>query len=171
MFVVLIPECQIPIIHVILCLLISISFSFWAPVFICNSVLAHFCVQKEDACQKCGLNDNLVSCSTCTYSFHRKCLTPCLNITSDKWSCPECVCICSLDPFFFHLMIVTVGIPKHVFFNYQVSPLTEMEKILDCETPKVASEETSSSESISKKKPVKRYLIKWKGLSHIHCTW
>ncbi|CAM0913118.1 unnamed protein product [Alopecurus aequalis] len=96
---------------------------------------------KEDACQKCGLNDNLVSCSTCTYAYHRKCLIPCLNITSDKWSCPECV-----------------------------SPLTEMEKILDCETPKVASEETTS-ESISKKKPVKRYLIKWKGLSHIHCTW
>ncbi|VAI71304.1 unnamed protein product [Triticum turgidum subsp. durum] len=51
-----------------------------------------------------------------------------------------------------------------------VSPLTEMEKILDCET-KVASEETSSSESGSNKKPVKQYLIKWKGLSHIHCTW
>ncbi|XP_047075437.1 CHD3-type chromatin-remodeling factor PICKLE [Lolium rigidum] len=97
---------------------------------------------KEDACQKCGLNENLVSCSTCTYAFHRKCLIPCLNITSDKWSCPECV-----------------------------SPLTEMEKILDCETLEVASEETSSSESRSKKKPVKRYLIKWKGLSHIHCTW
>lgn len=96
---------------------------------------------KEDACRKCGLNDNLVSCTTCTYAFHRKCLVPCLNITSDKWSCPECV-----------------------------SPLTEMEKILDCET-KVPSEETSSSESGSNKKPVKQYLIKWKGLSHIHCTW
>ncbi|VAI71316.1 unnamed protein product [Triticum turgidum subsp. durum] len=96
---------------------------------------------KEDACRKCGLSDNLVSCTTCTYAFHRKCLVPCLNITSDKWSCPECV-----------------------------SPLTEMEKILDCET-KVASEETSSSESGSNKKPVKQYLIKWKGLSHIHCTW
>ncbi|KAF7107219.1 hypothetical protein CFC21_107879 [Triticum aestivum] len=97
--------------------------------------------KKEDACRKCGLSDNLVSCTTCTYAFHRKCLVPCLNITSDKWSCPECV-----------------------------SPLTEMEKILDCET-KVASEETSSSESGSNKKPVKQYLIKWKGLSHIHCTW
>jgi chromodomain-helicase-DNA-binding protein 4 len=98
---------------------------------------------KEDACQKCGENDNLVPCSTCTYAFHRKCLVPRLNITSDKWSCPECV-----------------------------SPLTEMEKILDCEETKPdASEETSSSESGSKKKPVKRYLIKWKGISHLHCTW
>uniref|UniRef100_A0A0E0DXZ4 DNA helicase n=1 Tax=Oryza meridionalis TaxID=40149 RepID=A0A0E0DXZ4_9ORYZ len=53
-----------------------------------------------------------------------------------------------------------------------VSPLTEMEKILDCEETKPdASEETSSSESGSKKKPVKRYLIKWKGISHLHCTW
>jgi chromodomain-helicase-DNA-binding protein 4 len=68
-------------------------------------------------------------------------------------------------------MIDTVGLPKHVVCYYQVSPLTEMEKILDCETPEVASEETSSVESRSKKKPVKRYLIKWKGLSHIHCTW
>lgn len=97
---------------------------------------------KEDACRKCGLNENLVSCSTCTYAFHRKCLTPCLNITSDKWSCPECI-----------------------------SPLTEMEKILDCETTNVIPGKTSSSESGSKNKPVKRYLIKWKGLSHIHCTW
>uniref|UniRef100_J3MBV3 Uncharacterized protein n=1 Tax=Oryza brachyantha TaxID=4533 RepID=J3MBV3_ORYBR len=97
---------------------------------------------KEDACQKCGENDNLVSCSTCTYSFHRKCLVPRLNITSDKWSCPECV-----------------------------SPLTEMEKILDCETQTDGPEETSSSESGSKKNPGKRYLIKWKGLSHLHCTW
>ncbi|KAG8093796.1 hypothetical protein GUJ93_ZPchr0012g21180 [Zizania palustris] len=96
---------------------------------------------KEDACQRCGENDNLVSCSTCTYAFHRKCLTPCLNITSDKWSCPECV-----------------------------SPLTEMEKILDCETQTADTEETSL-ESKSKKKSTKRYLIKWKGLSHLHCTW
>ncbi|TVU12298.1 hypothetical protein EJB05_45935 [Eragrostis curvula] len=95
---------------------------------------------KEDACQRCGKNDNLVSCSTCTYAFHRKCLVPCLNITSDKWSCPECV-----------------------------SPLTEMEKILDYEEKTVTSEDTNSSESGSKK--VKRYLIKWKGLSHIHCSW
>ncbi|KAK3131779.1 hypothetical protein QOZ80_6AG0511350 [Eleusine coracana subsp. coracana] len=92
---------------------------------------------KEDACQRCGKNDNLVSCSTCTYTFHRKCLVPCLNIESDKWSCPECV-----------------------------SPLTEMEKILDCE---MQPEDANSSESDSKN--TKRYLIKWKGLSHIHCSW
>uniref|UniRef100_A0A0D9WMM4 CHD3-type chromatin-remodeling factor PICKLE n=1 Tax=Leersia perrieri TaxID=77586 RepID=A0A0D9WMM4_9ORYZ len=55
---------------------------------------------KEDACQKCGENDNLVS------------------------------------------------------------PLTEMEKILDCEAQTEGAEETSSSESGSKKKPGKRYLIK-----------
>lgn len=60
-------------------------------------VVIHLCVQKEDACQKCGENDNLVPCSTCTYAFHRKCLVPRLNITSDKWSCPECVCISLLQ--------------------------------------------------------------------------
>nr|CAB3469615.1 unnamed protein product [Digitaria exilis] len=95
---------------------------------------------KEEACQRCGKNDNLISCSTCTYAFHRKCLVPCLNITSDKWSCPECV-----------------------------SPLTEMEKILDFELRDAPREDNSSSEPESKK--IKQYLIKWKGLSHIHCSW
>ncbi|GJN29461.1 hypothetical protein PR202_gb17687 [Eleusine coracana subsp. coracana] len=47
-----------------------------------------------------------------------------------------------------------------------VSPLTEMEKILDCE---MQPEDANSSESDSKN--TKRYLIKWKGLSHIHCSW
>ncbi|KAG2609908.1 hypothetical protein PVAP13_4KG075700 [Panicum virgatum] len=95
---------------------------------------------KEEACQRCGKSDNLVSCSTCTYAFHRKCLVPCLNVASDKWSCPECV-----------------------------SPLTEMEKILDCEMRDAPREDTSSSEPEPKK--IKQYLIKWKGLSHIHCSW
>ncbi|KAL6861920.1 hypothetical protein ACP4OV_017620 [Aristida adscensionis] len=95
---------------------------------------------KEDACQRCGKNDNLVSCSTCTYSFHRKCLVPRLNIASDTWSCPDCV-----------------------------SPLTEMEKILDFETKEEASEDTNSSDPAPKK--IRRYLIKWKGLSHLHCSW
>ncbi|CAN6214832.1 unnamed protein product [Urochloa humidicola] len=95
---------------------------------------------KEEACQRCGKSDNLVSCSTCTYTFHRKCLVPCLIITSDKWSCPECV-----------------------------SPLTEIERILDCELKDAPREDTSSSEPEPKK--IKHYLIKWKGLSHIHCSW
>ncbi|AQL01564.1 CHD3-type chromatin-remodeling factor PICKLE [Zea mays] len=95
---------------------------------------------KEEACQRCGKSDNLVSCSTCTYKFHRKCLVPCLNITSDKWSCPECV-----------------------------SPLTEMERILDIEVLEAPREDSSSTEPRSKK--MERYLIKWKGLSYIHCSW
>ncbi|KAL6606072.1 hypothetical protein ACP70R_041725 [Stipagrostis hirtigluma subsp. patula] len=84
---------------------------------------------KEDACQRCGKNDNLISCSTCTYAFHRKCLVPCLNIESDNWSCPECV-----------------------------SPLTEMEKILDCEMHEATSEDTKSSDPAPTKVSEKEYL-------------
>ncbi|WVZ82247.1 hypothetical protein U9M48_029533 [Paspalum notatum var. saurae] len=50
-----------------------------------------------------------------------------------------------------------------------VSPLTEMEKILDCELQDAPHEDATSSEPGPKK--IKRYLIKWKGLSHIHCSW
>jgi hypothetical protein len=52
-----------------------------------------FCVcRKKIPISDAKKNDNIVSCSTCTYTFHRKCLVPCLNIESEKWSCPECVC-------------------------------------------------------------------------------
>jgi hypothetical protein len=52
-----------------------------------------FCVcRKKMPARDVKKNDNLVSCSTRTYSFHRKCFVPCLNIESEKWSCPECVC-------------------------------------------------------------------------------
>nr|CAD1825673.1 unnamed protein product [Ananas comosus var. bracteatus] len=99
---------------------------------------------KEDACQLCGeKNDNLISCGTCTYVFHRKCLVPPLKITpDDKWSCPECV-----------------------------SPLTEVEKILDCEMRPVVKDGIDSSQPGSKQAYVKQYLVKWKGLSYLHCTW
>ncbi|XP_078157848.1 chromatin remodeling factor CHD3 (PICKLE) isoform X4 [Carex rostrata] len=93
---------------------------------------------KEDACQKCGQPDKLVSCATCTYKFHKKCMFPPYKLIDDKWSCPEC------DP-----------------------RLKEVEKILDCETRTV---EDNAEGSLSGEKQ-KHYLVKWKGLSYIHCTW
>lgn len=80
-----------PLVHVI-CIFILFLFNLHSLV-VFNWFILILYVQKEEACQRCGKNDNLVSCSTCTYAFHRKCLVPCLNITSDKWSCPECVCL------------------------------------------------------------------------------
>ncbi|KAH0901058.1 hypothetical protein HID58_040561 [Brassica napus] len=47
-----------------------------------------------------------------------------------------------------------------------VTPLTEMEKILDCQMRSMASNDLNSSDNV-----VKQYLVKWKGLSYLHCSW
>ncbi|KAI4376194.1 hypothetical protein MLD38_013984 [Melastoma candidum] len=98
---------------------------------------------KEGACQACGEGENLLSCDTCNYTYHPKCLIPPLKAPfPTKWRCPECV-----------------------------SPLNDIEKILDCEMrPTVASEDDASKLG-SKQIFVKQYLVKWKGLSYLHCTW
>lgn len=42
-----------------------------------------------------------MSCDTCTYAYHAKCLLPPLKAPpSSNWRCPECVC--------FHLILRTV---------------------------------------------------------------
>ncbi|GKV03180.1 hypothetical protein SLEP1_g15531 [Rubroshorea leprosula] len=98
---------------------------------------------KENSCQACGEGENLLSCSTCTYTYHAKCLTPSLRGPHpDNWRCPECV-----------------------------SPLNDIEKILDCEMRPTAAEDSDASKLGSKQIFVKQYLVKWKGLSYLHCTW
>ncbi|XP_020686638.1 CHD3-type chromatin-remodeling factor PICKLE isoform X2 [Dendrobium catenatum] len=98
---------------------------------------------KEDACQSCGEGGSLLCCRTCTYSFHQKCLIyPIKASATDSWTCPECV-----------------------------SPLNEIDKILDCETRATAVDDVNVSHSGSKKAGVKHYLVKWKGLSYLHSTW
>ncbi|CAA7032933.1 unnamed protein product [Microthlaspi erraticum] len=98
---------------------------------------------KENACQACGESANLVSCNTCTYAYHPKCLVPPLKDASvENWRCPECV-----------------------------SPLNEIDKILDCEMRPTISSEEDSSEAAPKQVCVKQYLVKWKGLSYLHCSW
>ncbi|CAH8390357.1 unnamed protein product [Eruca vesicaria subsp. sativa] len=98
---------------------------------------------KENACQACGESANLVSCNTCTYAYHAKCLVPPLkDASNENWRCPECV-----------------------------SPLSEMEKILDCEMRPTISDEQDSSDAAPKQVSVKQYLVKWKGLSYLHCSW
>jgi len=66
-------------------------------------------------------------------------------------------------------MLDTVGITIHLVGFLQVGPLTEMERILDVEVLEAPREDSSSTEPRSKK--MERYLIKWKGLSYIHCSW
>ncbi|XP_015945340.1 CHD3-type chromatin-remodeling factor PICKLE [Arachis duranensis] len=98
---------------------------------------------KENLCQACGESDNLLNCDTCTYSYHPKCLVPPIKgPIPDNWRCPECV-----------------------------SPLNDIDKILDCEMrPTVAADDDATNLG-SKQIFVKQYLVKWKGLSYLHCTW
>ncbi|CAL9155467.1 unnamed protein product [Musa hybrid cultivar] len=98
---------------------------------------------KEDSCQMCGTSGSLIPCATCTYAFHKRCLYPTSKaVLGDKWSCPECV-----------------------------SPLTEIEKILDCEMRPTVADENDSSKSSSNQSYAKQYLVKWKGFSYLHCIW
>ncbi|KAK8943573.1 CHD3-type chromatin-remodeling factor PICKLE [Platanthera guangdongensis] len=97
---------------------------------------------KEGACQACGETGNLFDCRTCTYSFHQKCLIHPGKAATDNWTCPECV-----------------------------NPLNEIDKILDCETHAIQEDESVVSQYGSKNTGVKHYLVKWKGLSYLHCTW
>ncbi|XP_068647282.1 CHD3-type chromatin-remodeling factor PICKLE isoform X2 [Aristolochia californica] len=99
--------------------------------------------KKDGLCQACGEIGSLLSCDTCTYVYHTKCLLPPLKVPPPGgWSCPECV-----------------------------SPLNEIDKILDCEMRPTGADENEASKLGSKQKFVKQYLVKWKGLSYLHCTW
>lgn len=54
----------------------------------------------------------------------------------------------------------------------QVSPLNDIDKILDCEMrPAAAAADSDAADLGSKQILVKQYLVKWKGLSYLHCTW
>uniref|UniRef100_A0A5B7BD29 Putative CHD3-type chromatin-remodeling factor PICKLE n=1 Tax=Davidia involucrata TaxID=16924 RepID=A0A5B7BD29_DAVIN len=98
---------------------------------------------KDDSCQACGESGNLLCCETCTYAYHPKCLLPPLKAPlPSNWRCPECV-----------------------------SPLNDIDKILDCEMRPTVADDNDASKLGSKQIFVKQYLVKWKGLSYLHCTW
>ncbi|CAN6682573.1 unnamed protein product [Malus baccata var. baccata] len=98
---------------------------------------------KENSCQACGGTGNLLGCETCSYAYHSKCLLPPLRSPPPaNWRCPECV-----------------------------SPLNDIDKILDCEMRPTVAGDSDASTLGSKQIFVKQYLVKWKGLSYLHCTW
>ncbi|KAK4274486.1 hypothetical protein QN277_017696 [Acacia crassicarpa] len=98
---------------------------------------------KENCCQACGENGELLNCETCTYAYHPRCLLPPLRApVPDNWRCPECV-----------------------------SPLNDIDKILDCEMRPTLADDSDSTKLGSKQIFVKQYLVKWKGLSYLHCSW
>ncbi|KAL7165996.1 hypothetical protein ACSBR2_036791 [Camellia fascicularis] len=98
---------------------------------------------KPDSCQACGEGGNPWCCETCTYAYHPKCLlAPLKPPRPSNWRCPECA-----------------------------SPLNEIEKILDCEMRPTVADDSDASMLGSKQIFVKQYLVKWKGLSYLHCTW
>lgn len=65
-------------------------------------------------------------------------------------------------------MVITDN--ENVFF-IQVSPLNDIDKILDCEMRPTVAGDSDASKLGSKQIFVKQYLVKWKGLSYLHCTW
>ncbi|CAM8893801.1 unnamed protein product [Rhodiola kirilowii] len=98
---------------------------------------------KEGLCQACGEGEDLLSCETCTYALHSKCLlSPPKAQAPENWKCPECI-----------------------------SPLSDIDKILDCEMRPTLACENDASTLGSNQLFVKQYLVKWKGLSYLHCTW
>ena len=52
-----------------------------------------------------------------------------------------------------------------------MSPLNDIDKILDCEMRPTAAGDSDATKLGSKQIFVKQYLVKWKGLSYLHCTW
>ncbi|XP_065848676.1 CHD3-type chromatin-remodeling factor PICKLE-like [Euphorbia lathyris] len=98
---------------------------------------------KDGCCQSCGEGGDLRSCESCSYCYHPKCLLPPLKASlPSNWKCPECV-----------------------------SPLNDIDKILDCEMRPTVAGDSDVSKLGSKQIFVKQYLVKWKGLSYLHCTW
>ncbi|KAK1369927.1 CHD3-type chromatin-remodeling factor PICKLE [Heracleum sosnowskyi] len=98
---------------------------------------------KVDLCQSCDGEGDLLSCESCTYAYHPRCVLPPLKAPfPSSWRCPECV-----------------------------SPLNDIDKILDCEMRPTADADCDASKPGSKQAYVKQYLVKWKGLSYLHCTW
>ncbi|KAK6162119.1 hypothetical protein DH2020_001960 [Rehmannia glutinosa] len=110
----------------------------------CEAVVtSSYSYQKEGSCQACGKDDNLLSCETCTYAYHPKCLLPVLRGPHpSNWKCPECV-----------------------------GHLNELEKILDCEMRPSAVNDSDAPKLGSNQAFMKHYLVKWKGLSYLHCAW
>ncbi|CAK8569972.1 unnamed protein product [Lathyrus sativus] len=98
---------------------------------------------KEHSCQACGESENLLSCETCTYSFHHRCLLfPLKSSHLDNWMCPECD-----------------------------NPLNNIDKILDCDMRSIVAGKGDTKNLESKESLAKQYLVKWKGLSYLHCRW
>uniref|UniRef100_A0A6N2KIW4 CHD3-type chromatin-remodeling factor PICKLE n=1 Tax=Salix viminalis TaxID=40686 RepID=A0A6N2KIW4_SALVM len=72
-----------------------------------------------------------------------KCLLPPLKAPfPSNWRCPECV-----------------------------SPLNDIDKLLDSEMRPTVADDSDATKLGSKQIFVKQYLVKWKGLSYLHCTW
>lgn len=71
-----------------------------------------------------------------------------------------------------YLQIICFGDCLKVIFRcLQVSPLNDIDKILDSEMRPTVADDSDASKLGSKQIFVKQYLVKWKGLSYLHCTW
>lgn len=83
--------------------------------FTCTGELMKIHLQKDESCQACGGEGDLLYCESCTYAYHPKCLLPPLKAPLPiSWRCPECVGsfplenLSVLSEFFFVTMICHV---------------------------------------------------------------
>ncbi|KAK6927613.1 Zinc finger, PHD-finger, partial [Dillenia turbinata] len=87
---------------------------------------------KRDSCHACGEGGSLLSCESCTYAYHPRCLLPPLRAPfPGNWRCPECV-----------------------------GSLKDIEKILDYEMRPTEVDDGDAAKFGSKQIYAKQYLIK-----------
>ncbi|XP_059076151.1 CHD3-type chromatin-remodeling factor PICKLE isoform X4 [Cryptomeria japonica] len=95
--------------------------------------------ENEDSCHVCGGSGSLLCCDECTGAYHLQCLKPPLTVVPHgSWSCPKCV-----------------------------TPLADLDKILDCQMRTLITEDNG----VSTQKLEKHYLVKFKSRSYLHCSW
>lgn len=80
----------------------------------------------------------------------------------------KCLYLVTVVIDFFLLIEQYLSMCVHVL---QVSPLNDIDKILDCEMRPTTAADNDATKLGSKQIFVKQYLVKWKGLSYLHCTW
>lgn len=81
-------------------------------------------------------------------------------------------CLCLENFLFFPELPVIKWISKDIVADEQVDPLENLEKILDCQMRPLRSPGSHEDVAVaSSSRLIKRYLVKWKGRSYLHCSW
>ncbi len=100
----------------------------------------------ELSCRKCLLDnrpDDIILCDCCDAEYHTFCLTPKLNKVPDElWQCPRC--------------------------QFR---LAQGERLHSHALEEAARARADNADKTHRIVRVKKYLVKWRGLSYADCTW